>query len=39
MYHKFSEPKLKAQLLLTDNIGLMSDDQRLADGLNPYSLE
>jgi AraC family 4-hydroxyphenylacetate 3-monooxygenase operon regulatory protein len=33
MYHKFSEPKLNAQLLLTDNIGLISDDKSLADGL------
>lgn len=33
MYHKFSEPKLNVQLLLIDNIELISDEQSLADGL------
>lgn len=33
MYFKFTEPKLNAQLILTDNVGLISDGQSLADGL------
>ncbi|MEQ9287283.1 MAG: helix-turn-helix domain-containing protein [Cyclobacteriaceae bacterium] len=33
MYHKFSEPKLNALLSLTDNVGLISDNDSIQKGL------